>query len=92
MERFQGKSSKKKINNKKNLNTVLQVQFGRNYNETENNERFLIFSETLKTINEHNKKYDQGEVSYTMGINQFADKTPEELKKSCCGKRRMDKH
>lgn len=38
------------------------------------------------------KKYDQGEVSYTMGINQFADKTPEELKKSCCGKRRMDKH
>lgn len=69
-----------------------QVKFGKDYSETENNQRFEIFSETLKTINEHNKKYEKGEVSYTLGINQFADKTPEESKKSCCGKLRMGKN
>lgn len=31
-------------------------------------------------INEHNEKYDNGEESYTMGINQFADLSSEEFK------------
>lgn len=31
-------------------------------------------------INEHNERYDRGEVTYTMRVNKFADWTPEEIK------------
>lgn len=31
-------------------------------------------------IKEHNEKYDKGELTYTLGLNQFTDRTSEELK------------
>lgn len=46
--------------------------------QEEENRRFQIFVETVKTIIEHNAKYERGEVTYTMGINAFAHLLPEE--------------
>ncbi|CAG9828866.1 unnamed protein product [Diabrotica balteata] len=49
-------------------------------NPIEERVRFSVFQSNLKLIKEHNAKYEQGLVGYTMGINQFADMTPEEFK------------
>lgn len=35
----------------------------------------------VKEINEHNEKFDKGEVSWSKGVNQFADWTEDEKKK-----------
>ncbi|CAG9839871.1 unnamed protein product [Diabrotica balteata] len=42
--------------------------------------RFQIFSDNLRKIEEHNARYESGEVSYYLALNQFADMTPEEFK------------
>ncbi|KAK4876096.1 hypothetical protein RN001_012518 [Aquatica leii] len=42
-------------------------------NRVEETNRLKIFNENLKTIDAHNKKYEKGLVSYTLGINQFSD-------------------
>lgn len=55
-----------------------QDQHKKVYEPEEDRERFEIFKANVKRIVEHNEKFERGEVSYTMGINQFADKKPEE--------------
>lgn len=45
----------------------------------EEKRRFAIFQDNVRTIEEHNEKFKNGEFSYTYGINQFADITPEEF-------------
>ncbi|XP_050499586.1 cathepsin L-like proteinase isoform X3 [Diabrotica virgifera virgifera] len=58
-----------------------KVKHGKAYkNPIEERVRFSVFQSNLKLINEHNAKYEQGLVGYTMAINQFADITPEEFK------------
>ncbi|XP_072378111.1 cathepsin L-like proteinase [Diabrotica undecimpunctata] len=58
-----------------------KVKHGKVYkNPIEERVRFSVFQSNLKLINEHNAKYEQGLVGYTMGVNQFADMTPEEFK------------
>lgn len=40
--------------------------------------RFKIFKQNLKQIEEHNLKYEKGEESFSMGVNQFSDKLQDE--------------
>uniref|UniRef100_A0A6P7GVT5 Cathepsin L-like proteinase n=1 Tax=Diabrotica virgifera virgifera TaxID=50390 RepID=A0A6P7GVT5_DIAVI len=42
--------------------------------------RFQVFSKNLRKIEEHNARYQNGEVSFYLGVNQFADMTSEEFK------------
>lgn len=57
----------------------LQTEHKKAYGAEEDKERFEIFKENVKRIVEHNEKYERGETSYSMGINQFADKKPDEF-------------
>nr|XP_023021869.1 cathepsin L-like proteinase isoform X1 [Leptinotarsa decemlineata] len=41
--------------------------------------RFGIFQNNLRTIEEHNAKYERGEETYYLGVNHFADMTQEEF-------------
>lgn len=56
----------------------LQTEYKKVYEPTEDGERFEIFKANVQRIVEHNAKFERGEVTYTMGINQFADKKPGE--------------
>ncbi|KAJ8922401.1 hypothetical protein NQ315_004346 [Exocentrus adspersus] len=57
-----------------------KTEHGKSYEAEEEAKRFSIFQENLKKIEEHNKRYEAGEVTYKQGINKFADLTPEEFK------------
>jgi len=48
-------------------------------NKLEEQLRFQVFQDNLKRIEEHNAKYNNGEVSYYLAVNQFADMTAEEF-------------
>ncbi|XP_055387365.1 cystein proteinase inhibitor protein salarin-like [Condylostylus longicornis] len=57
-------------------------EFHRMYSSTKEEQlRKEIFRLNLEKINNHNEKYSKGEVTYEMGVNQFADLTTEEIKK-----------
>lgn len=63
-----------------------KVQHGKQYgNEEEEANRFSIFKDNLKKITEHNKKFEAGEVTWSQGLNQFADLTQEEFAQSHLG-------
>ncbi|XP_050518139.1 digestive cysteine proteinase 1-like [Diabrotica virgifera virgifera] len=49
------------------------------YTDEEEPRRLEIFKENLQKIEEHNKKFEAGEVTYQMGVNKFADLTSEEM-------------
>ncbi|XP_052220908.1 procathepsin L-like isoform X1 [Dreissena polymorpha] len=44
--------------------------------------RRLYWEDTLRFIREHNLRYDRGEVTYTVGENQFADMAEDEFEKT----------
>lgn len=57
---------------------IFQSDHNKSYEPEEDAERFVIFEANLKRIIEHNEKFAKGEVTFTMGINQFTDKKPGE--------------
>lgn len=60
---------------------LFKEKYEKYYEATEEDEfRKNIFITNLRMINEHNERYDRGEVTYTMRVNKFADWTPEEIK------------
>jgi len=54
---------------------------GKSYDATEEKLRMQIFSANMDRISRHNARYMKGEVSYSMGMNQFGDLTTEEFSK-----------
>ncbi|XP_019770735.1 crustapain [Dendroctonus ponderosae] len=68
--------------------TKFKTGFKKSYEAPdEESRRFEIFQNNLKNIKEHNEKFAKGEVTYTQGVNQFADLTPEEFKNRFTGYR-----
>ncbi|KAJ8951499.1 hypothetical protein NQ318_000195 [Aromia moschata] len=63
-----------------------KLTHGKQYRSlNEESVRKSIFAENLKTIIEHNKRFDQGLVKYTLKVNGFADMTPQDIKKTLNG-------
>lgn len=46
---------------------------------TEELQRFGVFNENLRMIQEHNRKFENGKSSFKMAVNQFTDMTQREL-------------
>ncbi|KAL3284574.1 hypothetical protein HHI36_018731 [Cryptolaemus montrouzieri] len=60
-----------------------KVDFNRKYESPEEEAtRKELFRVTVEQIEAHNARHAQGLESYTQGINQFTDRTPEERSKS----------
>lgn len=55
-------------------NVALSSVSGKVYKSAaEEGSRKKIFQDNLAKIAEHNEQYKQGKVSFTLGVNQFAD-------------------
>ncbi|XP_037806105.1 protein CTLA-2-beta [Lucilia sericata] len=61
-------------------------KFNKKYADDEDKMRRDIFVKSKVKIEEHNKKYENGDVSYKMAINHLSDCTADEMAKRC-GKR-----
>ena len=61
-------------------------KFNKSYEIKEFTERESIYYANLRNIVQHNEKYVNGDVSYSMGINQFTDMTHEEFQNYIQGK------
>lgn len=60
--------------------TSFKKQHGKSYKSIQEEKlRMIIFSETMKTIEEHNAKYEAGLSTYYLEMNQYADMLPEEV-------------
>lgn len=55
-----------------------QSTYNKNYDTKENEMRLTIFKTNAAHIIEHNKRFKDGEESYSLGITQFVDQKPEE--------------
>ncbi|KAL7631756.1 UNVERIFIED_CONTAM: hypothetical protein RMT77_017937 [Armadillidium vulgare] len=55
-----------------------KTKYNKDYSPEEEIKRHKIFNEHKLMIEEHNKKYEEGEVTFTMEINKFADLLLEE--------------
>lgn len=58
------------------------MQHGKSYkNIREDSLRHAIFKQNVEKINKHNEKFQRGETTFTMGVNQFADLNVEEFQR-----------
>ncbi|XP_053965592.1 protein CTLA-2-beta [Anastrepha ludens] len=61
---------------------LYKTQFQKQYGSTvEDARRRLIFCNNMHMIYAHNERYKRGEVTFEMGVNQFADLTTEEFRR-----------
>lgn len=55
------------------------------YSDDENTKRFAIYKSNYLFVNEHNKKFESGESTFSVGLNHFADLTNEEFRATRLG-------
>lgn len=55
------------------------MEHNKEYDGVEDLERMNVFLKNLEKIEAHNKLYESGQVTYKLGVNQFADLTTEEF-------------
>ncbi|XP_054257151.1 procathepsin L-like [Macrosteles quadrilineatus] len=60
---------------------LFKIEYEKDYRDEEELTRKEIFMNNLNFIRCHNEKYERGEVTFTVGINQFADWTNDETRK-----------
>ncbi|XP_045193222.2 cathepsin 8-like [Mercenaria mercenaria] len=61
---------------------TFKVKFNRTYDtRTEENYRYTVFTENLKSILVHNMEADKGRYTFWLGVNQFSDLTSREFNK-----------
>ncbi|XP_028143896.1 cathepsin L-like proteinase [Diabrotica virgifera virgifera] len=60
--------------------TSFKATHNKSYSLVEDKLRFAVFQENLKKIEEHNAKYENGEETYYLAVNQFADWSSAEFK------------
>ncbi|XP_016978255.1 protein CTLA-2-beta [Drosophila rhopaloa] len=62
-------------------------KFDKSYEAEEDQLRRELYAKAKARIDEHNRKFEKGEVTWKMGINHLADLTPEEFAQRCGGKK-----
>ncbi|KAF7287548.1 digestive cysteine proteinase 1-like [Rhynchophorus ferrugineus] len=63
-----------------------KTKFNKSYeSEEESQKRYEIFKENYHKVLEHNKKYEAGEVTSSLAINQFSDQSSDEFSSQACG-------
>ncbi|XP_063904975.1 procathepsin L-like [Zophobas morio] len=68
-----------------------KTSFSKSYvNAREEAFRKQIFQKNVQHFEEHNAKFEQGLVTYTLGVNEFADMTKEEMKPYTHGLKKPD--
>uniref|UniRef100_A0A0A9VTD9 Cathepsin L n=1 Tax=Lygus hesperus TaxID=30085 RepID=A0A0A9VTD9_LYGHE len=61
---------------------AFKAQHGKIYaSQEEEAQRFKIYLENKQMVNDHNQKYERGEVSYRLALNKFADIRSDELRR-----------
>ena len=56
----------------------MKAKYDKSYEATEDAQRFEIFKKNVAEFEAHNQKHAAGLVTFTKGLNKFADWTPEE--------------
>ncbi|KAH8270904.1 hypothetical protein KR018_011921 [Drosophila ironensis] len=56
----------------------LQSKFNKSYEAGEDLERRGLYEKAKARVEEHNRKFEKGEVTFKMAINHLADLNPEE--------------
>jgi len=67
-------------------------KFGKNFRGDEYTRRERIYKNNLVEIQQHNKLYDQGKVSYKMGVNKFTATDAKEMKTRFGFNKKMAQH
>ncbi|XP_036334568.1 cathepsin L-like [Rhagoletis pomonella] len=61
---------------------LYKLQFRKQYRSSvEDARRRVIFCNNIHMIYDHNERYKRGEVTFEMGVNQFADLTSDEFRR-----------
>lgn len=61
------------MNDDPTLDVCKQVKYDKHYEGDENTLRLIKFLENREKIAEHNRKFESGQVTYSMAINQYGD-------------------